>query len=108
MATREIEFDDEEIDVATSWHGGGSSMLYAIASTGVLRRGTVRPYDEGRPLTDKEWMRHLAEKLAWEAEDAAKEAKAWARKAKGREREELLRDHDVLLGIADKAQSAQR
>jgi hypothetical protein len=106
---REIEFDDEEIDAATSWHGGGSSMLYAVSSTGALRRGTIRPHDEeGHPLTNEEWMRRLAEKLEGEAEDAAKDAKAQARKAKGREREELLREYDALLSIAYKAQSAQR
>ncbi len=37
-----IEFEPEELSVAEQWHGGQSSMLYAIASTGSLKRGVER------------------------------------------------------------------
>lgn len=43
---------DAERTFATDWHGGQGSMLYAVASTGALSRGTVRPYGTE---TDDEW-----------------------------------------------------
>lgn len=50
-----LELEPEEIDAATSWHGGQSSMLYAVASTGSLSRGTIRPMgDDDQPMTDDE------------------------------------------------------
>jgi len=105
----EIEFSDEEIEAATRWHGGSSSMLYAVASTGALRRGTIRPYDdEGRPLTNEEWMIELAQKLEQEARSAAKDAKSQAKKARGKERSELTHEREALLSIAEQARQAAR
>lgn len=100
----EIIFDDEELEAATHWYGGQGSMLYAVASTGALRRGTIRPrHEEGRPMTDEEWMIDLAERLESEAEDSAREAAKQAKRAKGAEKKELLADRDGLRGIALKA-----
>jgi hypothetical protein len=103
--TDEIYFDDDEINAANSWHGGGGSMLYAIASTGALRPGTHRPRVDGREMADDEWMRHLAEKLEDEANDAARHAGADAKRAKGAEKKELLADKRALQSIALKAAS---
>lgn len=65
-----IEFDDEELEAASHWYSGSGSMLYAITSTGSLSRGTIRPRnDDGEPMTDEEWMAHLAAKLELEAEE---------------------------------------
>lgn len=100
-----IDFDEEEIDAAGHWYGGQGSMLYAIMSTGSLRRGTIRPrHPDGTQMTDDEWIVDLAERLESEAEDAAKDAAKQAKKAKGDEKKELLADIDGLRGIAHKAQ----
>ena len=34
---------EREHALAVDWHGGQASMLYAIASTGALTRGPIRP-----------------------------------------------------------------
>lgn len=52
--------DDDELNLATAWHGGQATMLYAVASTGHLQRGTVRPH--GYETID-EWELDLAERL---------------------------------------------
>ena len=88
-----IEFTADELSVADQWHGGLSSMLYAIASTGALRRGSIRPrYCE----TDAEWFIHIAERLADEADAVA----VMARKFDEDE------DIEVLTRIAAKARMA--
>ena len=99
-----IDFDDEEIEAASHWYGGQGSMLYAIVSTGSLRRGTIRPRaHEGGLMTDEEWIVDLAERLESEADDAAKDAAKQAKKAKGDEKKELIADRDGLRSIAHKA-----
>ena len=104
-----IDFDDEEIEAAGHWYGGQGSMLYAIMSTGSLRRGTIRPrHDDGTPMTDDEWIVDLAERLEGEAEAAARDAKKQAKKAKGVEKKELLADADGLSSIAFKANAFVR
>ena len=107
--TNEIIFDDEELAAASHWYGGQGSMLYAIVSTGALRRGTNRPRaDEGGLMTDEEWIVDLAERLADEAEASAKEAAKQAKKAKGDEKKELIADREGLLSIAYKARQFVR
>lgn len=70
-----LEVTDRQRRLATEWHGGQSSMLYAVASTGALTFGTVRPsWWPGQPMTDDEWGRHLAAKLARELDLVAHEA----------------------------------
>ena len=99
-----IDFDDEEIEAAGHWYGGQGSMLYAITSTGALKRGSIRPrHADGTPMTDQEWIVDLAERLESEAEEAARDAAKQAKKAKGSERKELLADQDGLRSIAFKA-----
>ena len=99
-----IDFNDEEIEAAGHWYGGQGSMLYAITSTGSLKRGTIRPRnDDGTPMTDDEWIVDLAERLESEAEEAARDAGKQAKKAKGTERAELRADQDGLRSIAFKA-----
>lgn len=107
--TDEITFDDEELAAASHWYGGQGSMLYAVTSTGVLSRGTIRPrHHEGGLMTDEEWMIDLAERLEHEAEVAARDAAKQAKKAKGAEKKELLSDREGLLGIAYKARQFVR
>lgn len=70
-----IELEPEEIDACYAWHGGMGSMLYAAASTGALRRGTIRPRNNaGEPMSDQEWIVSLAERLESEASLAASHA----------------------------------
>lgn len=88
-----LNFDDDELEIAQAWHGGQSSMLYAIASTGALKRGSIRPREV---KTDAEWFAHIADALAEEADHVA----VMARK---------FNEHDdiaVLERIAFKAREA--
>ena len=62
-----IEFEVDEIEAAQAWHGGQSSMLYAVASTGALSLGTMRPKDcDGGVMSDREWFEYLVANLARE------------------------------------------
>ena len=72
MTNGPIEFDSEALRAAEHWHDGQSSMLYAIASTGSLARGTIRPrsYDADRPMSDVEWIGYLVDNLEGETETA--------------------------------------
>jgi len=100
----EILFDDDELEAASSWYGGQGSMLYAISSTGALKRGTIRPrHRDGSPMTEDEWMADLAGRLAREADEAAVDARGQAKKARGKERSALLADAKALSSIAAKA-----
>jgi len=115
-----IEFDPEELDVAMQWHGGQSSMLYAMASTGALKRGDERcrprvdcdacrgrgwDLDDARlpcracrgaRMTDNQWLAYLAGELEAEAEDCAGHA----------DEDGLHEDADALNGIAAKCRAA--
>jgi len=58
----------EQLGLAAEWYGGSGSMLYAVASTGMLSTGTVRPSTHDgdwawRPMTDTEWAHDLAWRL---------------------------------------------
>lgn len=55
--------DDEQYALARDWHGGQASMLYAVASTGGLSRGTIMPMSVD---TDEEWNAYLLDALARE------------------------------------------
>lgn len=50
----------EEREYATDWHGGQSSMLYAVSSTGALALGTVAP---SWTMNDDEWRQDLLFRL---------------------------------------------
>lgn len=65
MTLQQIEIPPEYIDLCREWHGGLDCMLYAIASTGDLSLGDIRPIndDTGQPMTDPEWHLHLWECL---------------------------------------------
>lgn len=56
-----IQIPEEFIDLCNPWHSGQDSMMYAIASTGNLTTGEVRPYDafDDRHYTDEEWYVNL-------------------------------------------------
>jgi hypothetical protein len=61
----------EQVTLACDWHGGQASMLYAIASTGALSRGTMMPYDVD---TVAEWNADLLGRLHGELVRTAQEA----------------------------------
>lgn len=61
----------EEVALAVDWHGGQSTMLYAVASTGALSRGS-EGYRRGR--TDSEWTADLLAELAGEVADVISSA----------------------------------
>jgi len=96
-----IEFDSEAIRAAEHWHGGQSSMLYALASTGALSRGTIRPqsYEHDGLATDDEWIDQLAGDLSMEAERAVKDCLRMESNADGDERDDLRDDLDGLRSI---------
>lgn len=55
---------DAERQLAIEWYDGQSSMLYAIASTGELRHGTIRPtWTRARPFSDVDWTLNLVGRL---------------------------------------------
>jgi hypothetical protein len=55
-----IEIPFEFVELASHWHDGQDSLLYAIASTGNLTLGTIRPLD---CETDEEWYLSLWDSL---------------------------------------------
>lgn len=79
-------------------------MLYAVASTGALKRGTTRPYGA---RTDAEWEYQLAERLEDEAADMATWARREAAQETGKARTDYLREAKTLSNIANKAHRAK-
>lgn len=75
-----IEVPSEFVSLAYDWYDGSGSRLYAIASTGNLTRGTIRPLEDAgywdespkvwrtayRQMTDLEWYRSLFSQLSSE------------------------------------------
>lgn len=74
-----IQVPHEFVELCSRWYDGAGSMMHAIASTGNLSRGSIRPTEqEGfwetptryisscRELTDLEWHRSLFSQLSSE------------------------------------------
>ena len=59
---------DREWRLAMESHSGQASMLYAVASTGALSTGYIRP---SGCETDAEWERDLLERLGAELAEVA-------------------------------------
>ena len=60
-------------ELASSWHTGQSSMMYAYASVGDLIMGRSRPFrDDFEPMSDQEWLECLWEGLIIEIQSAIK------------------------------------
>lgn len=75
------------VKLAMDWHAGQSSMLYAVASTGGLNPGSIRPRDEdGNPMTYGEWHASLWDGLASELRACVRLAKDDARERSRLER----------------------
>lgn len=75
----------DERTLATDWHGGQASMLYAVSSTGALSLGTIRPswspsmaQPDPEPFTDDEWRRDLVERLRREVTEVVTDAEGMA------------------------------
>lgn len=62
-----IEIPSEYVELACGWYWGSGSMLYAIASTGNLILGSIRPYD-----TDDECLLSLYRQLSAELSEISK------------------------------------
>jgi hypothetical protein len=87
VAVNSIEIPAEFVQLASEWYDGQASMLYAVASTGGLTLGSVRPYTDDeeikemgiiyyrRPMTDEEWYRSLWDGLESELYRAMKHDK---------------------------------
>lgn len=103
----QIDFTPEQIEVAGQWYGGQGDILYAVASTGALRRGTQRPTDdEGKPVDDDTWLYILAEALVTAASRTAHQARDQAKRTKDRKEKAELKEHSYILDeIADEAQN---
>lgn len=63
-----IKIPDEFLSLASEWYQGSGSMLYAIASTGSLTTGSIRPSG----MTDEEWYVSLFDDLGSELYDTIK------------------------------------
>lgn len=64
----EIDFPTEHVQTCADWHSGLSCMLYAVASTGNVSLGTIRPRKEdGTRMSDREWQVHLWDCLSCDA-----------------------------------------
>lgn len=63
-----VEFPAEHLETCADWHSGQSCMLYAVASTGNVSLGTIRPRDDdGNSLTDRQWQVRLWGELSCDA-----------------------------------------
>lgn len=60
--TEKIDFA-EFAELCSQWHGGQSSMMYAVASTGELALGSYMPLD---CEDEHEWMQKLLRDLLCE------------------------------------------
>lgn len=66
-----VQIPPSFVKLCQEWHSGVDSMIYAIASTGNLTPGTIRPYNDlkQREMTDEEWYIYLFELLLLELKD---------------------------------------
>jgi hypothetical protein len=88
------------VRLASEWHAGQSSMLYAVASTGGLNPGSIRPSDDdGNPMSDGEW--HV---MLWD--DLESEIRACIRSATDDARE--LARLDRFLAAAERTTAELR
>lgn len=102
----EIEFDKDEVDCASGWHGGDSTMFYAVASTGKLALGSRRPY---RINTDTEWFAYLCDTFEAEILDALCIIDEASAKVDDAEKiEELAKDYITLKDMLAKTKEARR
>ena len=69
-----IEIPEEFLALCEEWHGGQSSMLYAISSTGHLKTGMIKP---SWAETDEEWYLGLWNKLFMEIHNDIKAAREY-------------------------------
>ena len=83
----DVEIPDEFINLASEWYCGDGDLLYAVASTGGLTLGSIRPRNEdGEPMSDTEWHVYLWDGLASDVLMALRDAR------KGHEDADALED----------------
>lgn len=71
-----MKIPTEFVNLAMSWYSSQHDYLYAVASTGGLSLGNIRPYshEASRPLTDEEWEVWIWGELECDVKHAAKVA----------------------------------
>jgi hypothetical protein len=96
---KRIDFEHDAIVAAEHWHGGMTSMLYALSSSGYLGTGTIRPRGCDGPLSDDEWIAMLADNLESEAQSALDDCNLTRERSSASEHDELYEDEDGLRSI---------
>ena len=94
-----IEIPQQYFDLCNGWYDGQGSMLYAIASTGNLTLGSIRPrvYDSDRYMTDEEWYWSLFS-------DLGAELRQIIRNIEKQDKENEVEDYEELKNFLDWAE----
>lgn len=98
-----IKIPQQYIDLCNGWYDGVNSMLYAIASTGKLTLGSIRPriYDSDRYMTDEEWYWSLFSDLGIELRQIIKNIEKRNKQNEVEDYGELTNFLDCAEEIAD-------
>lgn len=74
---KKVHFPAKYIKLCQEWHSGLTCMLYAVASSGGVKLGTHRPWndDHNREMTDLEWHHKLWFDLSCDAARLYRHAK---------------------------------
>ena len=83
---QQITIPAEFLALARGWYDGQNSMLYALASVGDVKLGTIRPFIDsvGRFATDREWHVQLWMQLSCEVMYAAELAEKTRHRTEGK------------------------
>lgn len=98
-----IKIPQQYVDLCNGWYDGKNSMLYAIASTGNLTLGSIRPrhYDYNEYMTDEEWYWSLFSDLSIELRQTIKNIDKRNKQNEVEDYEELKNFLDWAEEIAD-------
>lgn len=94
-----IKIPQQYIDLCNGWYRGVNYVLYAIASTGKLTLGSIRPrvYDSDRYMTDEEWYWSLFSDLGIELRQIIKNIEK-------RNKQNEVEDYEELKNFLDWAE----
>jgi hypothetical protein len=98
-----IKIPQQYVDLCNGWYDGVNYVLYAIASTGKLTLGSIRPrvYDSDRYMTDEEWYWSLFSDLSIELRQTIKNIDKRNKQNEVEDYEELKNFLDWAEEIAD-------